>query len=284
MVSVIIAAHNEAPVLGATLDALLRAAPDAEVIVVPNGCTDETAQVARSREGVTVVELEKGSKPLAMNAGDEVARTFPRIYLDADIIVPPGGVAALERALERPGVHAAVPGRFMDCSGRPWPVRAWVSVHRRLPVFRDALFGRGMIALSAEGRSRFEEFPPMVADDLFLDGMYSSDEKTEVAEVRVVVESPASTGELLHRLIRVRRGSAAMRGAAQQGEVPISIRPARRWSWLVDVVFKDPRLAPAGVVYATITTAAAVSARLQRRGSMDWGRRAARQSLDQRAA
>ena len=48
MTSVIIAAHNEAGIIADTLRALSAAAPgtDLEVIVVPNGCSDDTAEVA----------------------------------------------------------------------------------------------------------------------------------------------------------------------------------------------------------------------------------------------
>ncbi|NLE99132.1 MAG: polysaccharide pyruvyl transferase family protein, partial [Propionibacterium sp.] len=150
--------------------------------------------------------------------------------------------------------------------------RAWASVHRRLPVFRDGLFGRGMIAMSEAGRARFGEFPLMVADDLFIDSLFTADEKAEADEVRVVVEAPGTTAELLRRLARVRRGSSAMRDAGREGTLPIAVRAADRWSWLRDVVAKDLRLLPAGAVYASITTTAALRARTQSRSSMDWGR------------
>lgn len=272
MVSIIIAAHNEESVLGATLDALLLDAAGAEIIVAPNGCTDKTAEVARARPGVHVVEVADGGKANALNAAETAATTFPRIFLDADIIADPGTVAALAAALNRPGVLAAVPERYFDTSGRPWPVRAWSAIHTRLPVFRHGLFGRGMIALSEEGRQRFGMFPLMVADDLFIDSLYTVEEKAQVKGFRVLVEAPRSTRELLNRLVRVRRGSAAMRQAAHRGDVDAAVRPADRWSWLRDVVLPEPRLAPAGLVYASITVAAAL---LSRRGpitNMAWGR------------
>ena len=203
MVSVIIAAYDEEAVLGATLDALRDDAPEAEVIVVPNGCSDRTADVARSRSGVRVIELAHGSKPHALNAGDAVATTYPRIYLDADIRVPRGAIDALVRALEQPGVLAAVPARRLDVEGRPWMVRAHSRVHERLPVFRDGLFGRGMIAVSEAGRSRFGSFPDMVADDLFLDSQFTSRERAHVDDVAVTVQTPTTTRELLDRLERV---------------------------------------------------------------------------------
>lgn len=272
MVSIIIAAHNEESVIGRTLDALIADPSGAQILVVPNGCTDGTADVARARPGVEVIEVAAGSKPLALNAGDAAANSYPRIYLDADILVPPGGVDALVRALETPGVLAAVPARELDTAGRPWPVVAHSTIHRRLPVFRSGLFGRGMIALSKEGRSRFESFPIMVADDLFIDSLFAAHEKLEASEATVLVDTPSTTRALLRRLVRVRRGSAAMRAASQEGIVEISVRPSDPWAWWRDVVAKDLRLLPAGIVYAAITGYVALQARRGPRDSMDWGR------------
>ena len=217
MTSVVIAAHNEEAVLGACLEALDPGSDGApEIIVVANGCTDDTTSVARSHPGVVVLELAQGSKSLALNAGDSVAASFPRIYLDADIVVPAGCVDGLAAALAKPGILAAVPDRTMDTTGRPWPVRAYFAINERLQAFRDGLFGRGMIALSEEGRSRFEVFPLMVADDLFLDSLFESSEKAYLSAFVVRVETPVRTRDLARRLVRVRRGNAAMRQASSR--------------------------------------------------------------------
>ena len=269
MVSIVIAAHNEEAVLGATLAALPRGS-GVEVIVVPNGCSDNTAAIARRHDATKVVVVAEGGKPGALNAGDAAATTFPRIYLDADIVPPPGTVEALVQALDRPGILAAVPGRRLNTAGRPWPVRAWAAINVRLPVFVDGLFGRGMIALSEEARSRFGAFPQMVADDLFLDSLFSPDEKAHVAAPAVTVEAPFTSRDLINRLVRVRRGSAAMRGA--EAELGVPIRRADRWSWLRDVVAREPLLLPAGLVYAAIMLLAALRARHGDITAMDWGR------------
>jgi polysaccharide pyruvyl transferase WcaK-like protein len=272
MVSVIIAAYDEEATVGTTLDALLTDAPEAEVIVVPNGCTDRTAEVARSRPGVRVIEVATPGKAHALNVGDAAARTFPRIYLDADIRVPRGCVAALVHALEQPGVLAAVPGRRLATAGRPWLVRAHSRVHERLPVFRDGLFGRGMIAVSEVGRARFDSFPELVADDLFLDSVFTPDETSHVDDVAVTIETPATTRQLVHRLERVRRGSRAMRDAGAAGRVPGTVRRPSRSSWLRDVVAHDPRLVPAGAAYGAVTFAAALGARRPAGTSPAWRR------------
>ena len=109
--SVIIAAHNEEAVIGACLDALFvqTAAGPLHIVVSANGCTDATADVAHARE-VTVVERSQPGKAAALNAGELVTDGFPRIYLDADIVVTPDALAGIIAALDdTPGMLAAVP-------------------------------------------------------------------------------------------------------------------------------------------------------------------------------
>ena len=273
MPSVVIAAHNEENTIGSSLDALLaqRTSTPIEVIVSANGCTDRTVDVA-TRPGVTVVVSPEAGKAAALNAGDRVATRFPRIYIDADIVVPPGGLAAvIGRFREFPAPLAVVPRRRVNTAGRPWSVRAYLSINEKLPAFRNGLFGRGMIALSEEGRSRFDAFPAMIADDLFIDSRFSDAEKAEAGDVEVVVQAPFTTRDLVRRLVRVRRGNAQLRAAAAAGLVDATVRPADRWAWLREVVLTNPRLIPAVLPYVSITLIAGLLAR--RRGTAGhWGR------------
>ncbi len=263
MTSVVIAAHNEAAVIGRCLDALLADPPPdgLDVTVVANGCTDATAAVAATRPGVRVLSLPEPGKAGALNAGDEVAVGFPRLYLDADIVLAPGSLPKLVAAVGA-GLLAAVPGRDLDTSGRPLPVRAYYAINRRLPAFRDALYGRGAILLSAAGRARFDRFPALHADDLFLDSLFEAGEKREIAGATSRVATPRETADLIRRLVRVRAGNRAMRSAGS------TVRAARRSSWLRDVVLPRPWLAPAGVFYAAIT----LIAERRSRTATDWGR------------
>lgn len=274
-ISVVIAAHNEESTVGRTLDRLLEDAlpGELEVVVVANGCTDRTAEIARQRE-VVVIDLERPGKAGALNVGDEVATVFPRFYLDADIEVSAEGLRILsDRLVEGraavPPVLAVVPARRLVTTGRPWPVRAHAAISSRLPAFRDALFGRGLIGLSDLGRARFEVFPEIVADDLFLDGQFGLAERREVDVVVTAVQTPLRTADLMTRLERVRRGNARLRQAAERGALQIPVRQARRWSWLTDVVRHDLHLLPAGIVYAVLTAAAAVRGR-RRGGATAW--------------
>lgn len=270
--SFVIAAHDEEKVIGACLTALIaQGVPPTRIVVVPNGCSDRTADVA-SGYGVVVVDRPEPGKAGALNAGDDVAPAGPRVYLDADIVAPPGAVAALTARLgAAPAVHAVVPGRRLETAGRPLAVRAYSAISERLPAFRTGLFGRGMIMLSEEGRARFDAFPAMVADDLFLDSQFAPTEKASVEAVVVSVEAPFTTRELLNRLVRVRRGNAQMRAAAAAGEIDLDVRPADRWAWL-KVALRRPWLLPAAAGYLAITVTAARRARRSASTAIGWGR------------
>nr|WP_091079308.1 glycosyltransferase family 2 protein [Microlunatus sagamiharensis] len=263
--SVVVAAHDESAVITRCLDALAAQDEAAAVVVVANGCHDDTAGLAR-RPGVRVVELAEAGKANALNHGDAVAVGFPRLYLDADIVLPSDGVRRLADALAADDdLQAAVPARRMATEGRPWVVRCWAAINARLPVYEDALFGRGAIMLSRSGRALFEDFPGLMADDLFLDSVVARDRRAVIGSVEVVVQTPYRTRDLLNRLVRVRRANADLRSRA------LGTRPAARASWLRSVVLRDPRLLPAGLVYAVLTVVAAERAR-RASASKAWGR------------
>src|SRR5215472_14471198 len=75
MISIIIPAHNEERYLGKTLDALSwQEYGWYEVIVVANGCTDQTVNVARGRCHRLIV-LSQKNLGMARNLGAKMARS-----------------------------------------------------------------------------------------------------------------------------------------------------------------------------------------------------------------
>jgi hypothetical protein len=124
IVSVVIPAHNESAVLAATLERLLAGTVPGEfdVIVVPNACTDATAAIARAA-GVTVIETPVPGKVPALRLGDEACQVFPRIYLDADVLL---SAEPCVRWSWRPRVRGAAcaPVPSLDLTG----VSAWRAV------------------------------------------------------------------------------------------------------------------------------------------------------------
>jgi len=257
-ISVIVPAFNEEAGIGTVLRTLtdpLRNGSGMEIVVAANGCTDRTAEVARSY-GVRVVEIATASKAAALNAADRVATGAVRVYLDAD---SPAGVELIEQlagAVERPGIEGAVPRPEVDTSASTWPVRAYYAINTRLPIFRGRLFGRGIIAISATARARFPRFPDITADDMLLDAIVAPGEKAEIdAPIRVL--APRTTAELVRRLARSRDGNTEFwRFVASApdgfGQLPGPVAGSSTTSWLRNVVLRAPWLAPAAVVYVTV--------------------------------
>jgi GT2 family glycosyltransferase len=100
--SIVIATRNRAELLAGAL-ASLRAqlgAPAAEIVVVDNGSSDATAEVAGAH-GARVVREPEPNRARARNAGVAAAGGELVLFVDDDVIVPPYFVAAHLRAHER---------------------------------------------------------------------------------------------------------------------------------------------------------------------------------------
>lgn len=85
-VSAIVPAYNEAERIGGVLWPLLHAPSVGEIIVVDDGSTDGTAEVARSF-GVKVISLPVNcGKSAALDRGVKKARYETLLFLDADLV------------------------------------------------------------------------------------------------------------------------------------------------------------------------------------------------------
>ncbi|MFD4246326.1 glycosyltransferase family 2 protein [Streptomyces sp. NPDC058525] len=269
MTSIVIPAHNESRVIGRLLDALLSGTPASgtDIVVVCNGCTDDTARVAAERgPRVRVVEIPTPSKHRALRAGDEHARGFPRLYVDADVVFGADGVRALTSALAgSPELLAAAPGREIPLAGCAWPVRAYYRVWQRLPAVRAGLFGRGVIAVSEEGHARIAALPPLMADDLAASLAFGPGERRVVEAARVVVHPPRTWSDLIRRRIRAATSSAELERFQEslRGGRADSPPPTARTGTadLRALLRSDPRLLPGVVVFAAAALAARRGAR-----------------------
>ncbi|WP_461172237.1 glycosyltransferase family 2 protein [Arthrobacter sp. Z1-9] len=82
-VVVLVPAYNEAESIGATLDGLMGQERPADlIVVVPNGCTDDTAREAR-KYPVTVMELPR----LEHRKSEALNRAWAQYAYDADVVV-----------------------------------------------------------------------------------------------------------------------------------------------------------------------------------------------------
>jgi glycosyltransferase involved in cell wall biosynthesis len=213
MVSVIIPAHNEANVIGRCLSALLSGprCDELQIVVVCNGCTDDTARIARSYgDRVQVVEVECASKTNALNAGDSAARWYPRFYLDADLVINTENVLRVCQAVRAPGVLAAAPVFRFDLSRSSRVVKAYYEVWQRMP-YSDSGRIAGAYALSREGRRRFGDFPDVISDDGFARLHFAPEERLTVSSARVIVTPPRRRRELIRIRSRSRVGTVLLR-------------------------------------------------------------------------
>lgn len=208
--SVVIPAHDEAASIGRTLRSLRvgAAEDDFEVVVVCNGCTDGTADVARqTNPRAHVVEIAQPSKVEAMRVGNAVARTFPRVHLDADIELSGSAVLELLRPITRGQALATAPLRRLPREGCSRWVRWYYDVWESLPQVEVGLFGRGVVVLSEEAETRVANLPGMLNDDLGLSDAFSADERQVVAAAVAVVRPPRTVRDLVRRRIRVATGN-----------------------------------------------------------------------------
>lgn len=259
MVSIVVPAHNEAQVIGRLLSGLLDTAHPGEfdIVVVPNGCTDDTAAIAAGHR-VRVVTSPQASKAVALRIGDEAAQGFPRLYVDADVELGTEDVRALAKALRQPGVLAAAPERHLEMAGRPWPVRWYYRVWTGLPEVQRGLFGRGVIGVTEEGHGRLAGLPEVVADDLASSQAFAPHERVIAQTARVVVHPPRTWGDLLRRRVRAAAGVEQLE-QADLDQAGGSARTGLRD--LLGMARRDPRMLPPLAVFVAVAVLARRRAR-----------------------
>ena len=251
--SVVIAAYNEDEVIGRCLDALLSTArpTELEIVVVCNGCTDRTAEVARAYgDGVRVIETPIASKTAALNLGDDAASGFPRLYVDADVTLPLASVRRIAGRLAEPDALAAAPTMQVDLRGSSLAVRAYYRVWTRLPYVREGMIGVGVYALSEDGRRRFEAFPDVIADDGYVRALFDASERVCVDDAPVRVYAPKRFSDLVRIKTRSRLGRYEL--GQRFPDLMARERGTKSYSDAVRTLVVLPWLWPAAFVYAAV--------------------------------
>lgn len=268
--SVVIPAHNEAAVILRCLSALLDGveAGELDIVVACNGCTDATARLARTYgPPVRVIETPVASKAAALNAADQHARAFPRLYVDADVVVSGDSARTLLDHLRR-GEHPAVrPSIVYDAEHASPPVRSYFRARAQVPAVMSALWGAGAFGLSAAARSRFGEWPDIIADDLFVDRQFERRETLIADDAWVTVSVPRDVNHLLLILRRAQRGKLERGNAV--GAVGRSTTPSTARD-LARLACRGLRPAVDALTYAALATTARVAAVSSR--SQSWER------------
>ena len=232
--SVVIPAHDEAAGITDVLSRLAPLGDDLEIIVVANGCTDATAELARAAApNCEVVELEIGSKPGALNEGDRRATVFPRLYLDGDIRIQPEEIEAMIDALSQEGVIAVGSTPVHDLSNSSWVVRSAYRIITEMTTNRVGLGGANPQMLSRQARERFGEWPDVIGDDYFLDGLFDEREAVRSPAVESVRVAPTGFLDCVSRKARIQAGNTAvidagLRAPHSGGGLGEAVRVVRR--------------------------------------------------------
>lgn len=244
----ILPASNEAALIGGCLEALCASdwtvSAPVEVIVIANGCRDDTAARARAvapafaRRGwrLRVIERSEGGKLAALDAGDAAASAAIRVYLDADVTVDPALLQALHAALSRPEPRYAS-GR-VNITAKGAVSRAYARIWRKVPFMARCVPGCGVFAVNAAGRARWGRFPDIISDDTFVRLNFAPDERIGVA---AGYDWPVAEG--FDRLVRVRRrqdAGVAEIEARYPGLVANDDKPAFPASAKLGLALRDP--------------------------------------------
>ncbi|MEO0771794.1 MAG: glycosyltransferase [Pseudomonadota bacterium] len=209
-VSIILPANNEAGYIGPCLQAVRgqqMGALRGQVIVAANACTDTTVEEAEAlRSGLEdagwrlrVLDLPGPGKVAALNEADRLAAGDVLIYLDADVVMEPGMIAALYAVLSSDAPRYAS-GQLRVARAASWVTRRFGAVWQRLPFMTTNVQGAGLFAVNRAGRARWGVFPDIIADDAYVRLLFAPDERVQV--------SPGYSWPLVEgfaRLVKVRR-------------------------------------------------------------------------------
>ncbi|MFK7837219.1 MAG: glycosyltransferase family 2 protein [Sulfitobacter sp.] len=210
-VTVLIPAHDEAAYLPACLDALLASDPvpsRAEVIVIANGCTDNTAEIARGFEAaainkgwtLSVLDVAQGGKLGAWNAGEAAASGDVLIYLDADVHVSPPLIAEIAKALSGSASRYASGVPKVTITGQDAITRHFTRFWQGIPFMTCGVPGFGVFAMNRAGRARWGDWPDIISDDTFARLNFTPAERVGVS---APYDWPMIEG--FKRLVQVRR-------------------------------------------------------------------------------
>lgn len=169
-VTVIVAAHDEADVIGdrvANLRAQEVPGSALEIIVVADGCTDRTAELAREA-GAVVLEQPRAGKVAALHAAVARARGDVLVLTDANTRFEPGAVAALAAPLadERVGIAA---GALRYEGAQDAPASSGEDLYWRYETaIKEAASRCGLLLMGAGGiyALRRADWPADLAPDL----------------------------------------------------------------------------------------------------------------------
>lgn len=103
MISIIIPVLNEEKAIPALIENLYAQEGNQEIIIADGGSTDRSIELCGKYKDVILISSEKG-RANQMNKGADRASGDILLFLHADTLLPPGGISAIEAAMEKQDV------------------------------------------------------------------------------------------------------------------------------------------------------------------------------------
>jgi cellulose synthase/poly-beta-1,6-N-acetylglucosamine synthase-like glycosyltransferase len=219
--SILIPAYNEEKVLYKAIESALEASyPNKEIIVIDDGSTDRTHQIAQSfyESGVKVIHRPNGGKSIALNHGLLFARGEIIVIVDADSLVGKNTLVELVQPFQDPEV-VSVAGNIKVLNRRNLLTKcqaleyiANINVYRRaLDVFGSVTVVPG--ALGAYRRevlegSGFYDSDTLVEDfDVTVKALKTGKVVQARASAIAYTEAPQTLGGFIKQRLRWYRGN-----------------------------------------------------------------------------
>ena len=212
--TVIIPAHNEAHSITACLKALGSGKNQSfQIVVICNGCTDKTEEVIKNEfPQVCVFNLPQASKSLAIRFAESKNPGFPRVYMDADILFNEDLISEFIRNIEEQDEDfLTIPKSHALTKKSSVLVKKYYEAWYSTKYVKQFGFGSGVYALSESARSRFNEWPELIADDGFVRTQFGAKEIKVLNQVMVLVTAPKTLIQLIKIKARSKLGNLQLR-------------------------------------------------------------------------
>lgn len=218
--SIIIPAYNESALIAGTLAYLIgdRYLKNIEIIVVCNGCIDQTAEKVRlfnveysslllaNNISIVTYETDKASKTNALNIGVRQSRYDINLFLDADILINGQDLQKLVSDLNDKKLKAMSPSIVFDFTHSSFLVRQYYKVASQSYYNIDYRLSN-VIALSASAIDKVGSLPEVIADDDYIRRLFSPHEIAVSKKCVYQFICAKTFVSLLQVLTRVERGN-----------------------------------------------------------------------------
>ena len=215
---VIIPAYNESGVILRLLESLHEgyAAGKYNVVVACNGCSDNTVEIVENHfPDYQCLDIELGSKINAINEAEALGLGYPRVYVDADVVISTQSVLKIIEELEKEKEPLLLaPRAIINCSNSDAFVRLFYSAWKKTTFFIDEGYGSGVYALNQSARQLFDTFPNVTSDDGFVRHISSALKVGVCEDANSAVEAPRSISDLVKIKVRIKAGKSELTNTA----------------------------------------------------------------------